>query len=514
MAVLNQKIQNYIQKNTPMLVILTLLTISTSAMSYEYFLGAMASYLLGDGRIQWALTITAMMVSMGIGGYCSRYVIQHERMIVINELVIAFVGGFSTLILYALNVYMGFAQVVILGYISVNGFILGFQVPLFMHILRKAGESFGDLVARVTLFDFLGAVPAVILYVYLMKAVGLVQGTMLMGLINASVVILAMKLFETELSTRFRRVTKGLVAVIVLLLMLGLAFGERAVAGLEQQLYNDRIVYQEQSVFQHINLTKQGEDLRMFLNGNIQFSSIDEYRYHEALVHPAMSSTANREDVLILGGGDGLALREIFKYSDVKKVTLVDLDPAVVELSRTNPVISRLNQGSLDDPRVQVVNQDAYKFLEQASGLYGVIIIDLPDPNNESLAKLYTREFYTLVRRHLAKGGAVAVQSTSPYYANEAFWAIVNTVEAAGLDVVPYHTYVPSFGEWGFTLASDNAVDTSRVKVEVATRYLNQDMLPGMFVFPEDETESTDEVVNTLIHPVIIDLYQQAWENW
>jgi len=514
LPVLNHKMQNYIQKNNPTLIIFSLLIVSTCAMSYEYFLGAMSSYLLGDGRIQWALTITAMMVSMGFGGYSSRYVKSHEKMVVINELAIAFAGGFSTLFLYAFNVYIGSAQVVTLGYISINGFILGFQVPLFMHILRKAGESFGDLVARVTLFDFLGAVPAVILYIYLVKGVGLVQGTMLLGLINVSVVLLGIKLFEPELSTRFRRVAKILVVAIVLLLLLGLTFGERAVMGLERQLYNDRIVYQEQSDFQRIILTKRGEDLRLFLNGNIQFSSLDEYRYHEALVHPAMDLAANREKVLILGGGDGLALREVFKYPEVKEVTLVDLDPAVVGLARTHPVITRLNRGSLDDPRVQIVNQDGYKFLEQGSGLYGVIIVDLPDPNNEALAKLYTREFYTMVRRHLAKGGAVAIQSTSPYYANEAFWSIVNTVEAAGLDVAPYHTYVPSFGEWGFTLASDTAINKSRIKVEVSTRYLKQDMLPGMFVFPGDESESTNEAVNTLIHPVIIDLYQQAWENW
>ncbi len=510
---LNQKLENYIQHNPRALIIFSLLIVSACAMSYEYFLGAMASYLLGDGRIQWALTITTMMVAMGLGGYSSRYVTNHERVVVLNELIIAFVGGFSTLFLYVFNVYLGFAQLITLGYIFTNGFILGFQVPLFMHILRKCGESFRDLVAKVTLFDFLGAVPAVVIYIYLVKSVGLVQGTMLLGLINVAVVLLGLKLFHHALTARFRRVMLVLVIIIFTLLFLGLAFGERAVLQFEQQLYTDRIVYQRQSAFQRIILTKQGDDLRLFLNGNIQFSSVDEYRYHEALVHPAMSLTASRERVLILGGGDGLALREIFKYADVKQVTLVDLDPVVVELARSHPVISRLNQGSLDDPRVQVVNKDAYKFLEQNSDLYGVIIIDLPDPNNEALAKLYTREFYLLVKRHLAEGGMMAVQSTSPYYANEAFWTIVNTVDAAGLEAVPYHAYVPSFGEWGFTLGSKTSIDVDKIKLQVPTRFLNREMLPGLFSFPSDETE-TEAEINTLIHPVIIDLYQQAWQNW
>lgn len=507
------KVNAQIQKNTQVMIVLLLLAVSASAMSYEYFLGAMASYLLGDGRIQWALTITAMMVSMGIGGYSSRWVTNHEKVVVINEAIIAFAGGFSTLILYALNVYLGLAQFVMLGYISLNGFILGFQVPLFMHILRKAGESFGELIARVTLFDFLGAVPAVILYIYLVKAVGLVQGTMLIGLINVLVVLVSIYLFAGTLSRRFRRTMVIIAAVIFALLLSGLFWGERAVAGLEQQLYNDRIVYQEQSDYQRIILTKRGEDLRMFLNGNIQFSSVDEYRYHEALVHPAMSVAVNKEQVLILGGGDGLAAREVFKYPEVEGVTLVDLDPAVTDLAQSNPQLAKLNRGSLEDPRMTIINQDAYQFLVDDSNLYGVIIVDLPDPNNEALAKLYTREFYSLAKRHLAKGGAMVIQSTSPFYARDAFWTVVNTVEASGFEVYPYHAYVPSFGQWGFTLATDRELALDKIKLAKSGRFISQEMLAGMFVFPQDEKEQNAEI-NTLVHPVIVDLYLQAWENW
>lgn len=498
----------------PFYIIVSLFAVSACAMSYEYFLGAMASYLLGDGKVQWALTITTMMVAMGFGGFGSRFVVNHERVVLHNELLIAFIGGFSTLIQYAIIVHLGVGQAITLIYIFMNGFILGFQVPLFMHIIKKQGSSFKDTIASVTFFDFLGAIPAVLLYIILIKEVGMVKGTMFVGLINIATVLLGLKIFKEELSRKQQNTILGIAVMVLVLLVSGIGYGERAALGLEQKLYDYRIIQEEQSSFQRIILTKERDDVRLFLNGNLQFSSKDEYRYHEALVHPAMSLAPAKENILILGGGDGLAAREILKYEEeVRKITLVDLDPAVIELARTNPLISELNENSLDHDKMKIINKDAMQFLKETTELFDVIIIDLPDPNNESLAKLYTKEFYRLCYNRLAETGKLAVQSTSPYFSGEAYWTITNTLESAEFEVLPYHVYVPSFGDWGFNLASKNRIQKEKLSLEVETKFLNDETISKLFLFAKDEEMEAEEV-NTLIRPVILDMYLEAWQNW
>ena len=498
----------------PYYIIVSLFAVSACAMSYQYFLGAMASYLLGNGKVQWALTISAMMVAMGFGGYCSRYVVHHERVVLHNELLIAFIGGFSTLSQYVLNVYLGAGQSASLIYIFINGFILGFQVPLFMHIFKKQGSSFKDTIAQVTFFDFLGAIPAVVLYILLIEEVGMVKGTMFVGLLNIAIVFLGLKIFTDEISVKHRKFLSAITVMVLALLLCGIGYGERLAIGLEQKLYDFRIIHKEESSFQKIILTKEKNDLRLFLNGNLQFSSLDEYRYHEALVHPAMSLAPVKESILILGGGDGLAVREILKYGEqVKKITLVDLDPAVTDLAQSHPLIKELNSNSLQDERVNIVNQDAMQFLRENVEIHDVIIIDLPDPNNEALGKLYTREFYKLCGKRLAETGKMGIQSTSPYFAKEVFWTIVNTIESANFDALPYHAYVPSFGDWGFTLVSKNTIHKENLDLEVETRYLHEDILSAIFAFSKDEKVEVDEV-NTLIRPVIIDMYLEAWRSW
>lgn len=513
MTQLLHELDNFLLKRKLLFIVLSLFVVSASAMSYEYFLGAMASYLMGDGKVQWALTITAIMVGMGFGGYGSRFVKHHAKTVLTNELLIACVGGFSALLQYAFNVYLGFYQVITLSYIFLNGFLLGFQIPLFMHLVRNTGKDFKETIAEVTLFDFLGAIPAVLLYILLLSEVGMVKGPIIVALINMFTVFLGLRIFQNDIAKNYRRKITVMAFLVLLLIIGGLISGEKLVLGMEQKLYAQQIIYQEQTSFQRIVLTKKNNDMRLYLNGNLQFASMDEYRYHEALIHPAMSLSAARENILILGGGDGLALREIWKYPDVHKVTMVDIDPEMTNLGKNNLLLKKLNQDSMSNPRLKIINQDALQFLQNADNLYDVIIVDLPDPNNEALAKLYTKEFYTLIKNHLSKGGMVAIQSTSPFYARKVYWMVVHTVEASGLKVSPYHVYVPSFGDWGFTLAGNHLPEASGIKLQIKTKYLNPKIISGMFSFPEDE-EELDTAVNTLIHPSILDLYQKAWINW
>jgi spermidine synthase len=235
--------------------------------------------------------------------------------------------------------------------------------------------------------------------------------------------------------------------------------------------------------------------LRLFLDGNLQFSSVDEYRYHESLVHPALGAVAAPSRVAVLGGGDGLAVREVLRYSSVREVHLVDLDPTIVGLFRDHPLLVSLNEGALNDPRVRVHTADAMRWLEDYEGPpFDVVLIDLPDPNSTAIGKLYTRAFNRLVLQLLAQDGVIATQATSPYASRAAFWCIVTTWEQTqdpkgpqrSLVVWPYHANVPSFGEWGFVLVARRAISPREISLTVPTRFLTIATLPSLFDWPAD----------------------------
>jgi spermidine synthase len=407
-------------------------------------------------------------------------------------------------------------------------------------------------------FDYLGALLATLAFPFvLLPVLGTFRASLVLGLVNMTVGFLNLVWFAARMRLGRRALWTASLAVTALLAAL-LAVAEPLLDQWSDRVYDDRVIYREQTRYQQVVLTRYRDDVRLFLNGNLQFSSLDEQRYHEPLIHvplglmparsaaarPAASSseTAPSEAaeglrVLVLGGGDGLAARELLKHAHVAHVTVVDLDPAVFALARTHPALTRLNARSLHSPRVTTVAQDALVFLEDGSledgppeegspedaspegaavARYDVIVADLPDPNNVSLARLYSRGFYRLVRRRLAPGGVFVTQATSPYFAREAFWCIAATVEAAGFAVVhPYHASVPSFGEWGFVLAADRPLDPAAARLPVATRFLTPAVVPGLFAFPADLARPTPAPApSTLDRPRVLDLYLDGWRYW
>jgi spermidine synthase len=226
-----------------------------------------------------------------------------------------------------------------------------------------------------------------------------------------------------------------------------------------------------------------------------------------------MTLAPSRENVLILGGGDGLALREVVKYPDVRAVTLVDLDPAMTKLSREFDPIVQLNAHSFSDPRVGVINEDAFSFLNRTSDRYGVVIVDMPDPRTPDLAKLFSVEFFRLVSRHLARGGFTVVQATSPYYARDAFWSVNHSLAAAGLNVRAYHVLVPTFGDWGFQLASDLPLPNAPIRPAVPVRFADEETIARSFGFDSDTSEVPSSA-NTLDGDQILNYYADAWREW
>ena len=484
---------------------------ASCGLAYELVAGALSSYLLGDSVTQFSTVIGAYLFAMGVGSWLSKYITRDlvGRFIQI-ELMVGLLGGFSAVGLFLAFVWLP-APFRLLLYLAVFGVgvLVGLEIPLVMRILKRE-LAFKDLVSQVLTFDYLGALAISILFPLLLAPqLGMVRTGLLFGLLNVAVALWALHLFRDQLPARRWLAVQTWAAVGVL--AAGFAGAGRLTTLAEAPLSADEIVHAETTPYQRIVVTRWRDDLRLFLNHNLQFSSHDEYRYHEALVHPGLAALPAARRALVLGGGDGLALREILKYPGVEAVTLVDLDPAMTGLFATAPPLAALNGGALTSPRVTVVNADALQWLEESREHFDFIVIDFPDPANFALGKLYTSAFYRLLEKRLAARGLIVVQSTSPLYARQSFWCVVTTLEDAGFRTAPYHALVPSFGEWGFIIAGRQefvpvAVDPKK------TRFLTPEIVPDLFRFPADMARVPAEV-NRLNNQVLVRYFEQEWRK-
>jgi spermidine synthase len=491
------------------------LIISICALTYELIVATLSSYLLGDSVTQFSITIGFFLFAMGLGALLSRRIRGDEPLwFVIVELLTGFFGGISAAALYAAyTAFSDYYYPIMIGLILAIGVCIGLEIPLLMRIVAHRADL-SKALADVLSVDYIGALIASLAFPLVMLPLfGVTQTAFWMGLFNISVAAICLQVFRARLRRRWRLRLWLLTFGIGALMLTGGILSTDIVRLFERQLYEDVIIYREQSSYQRIVITRGGEDVRLFLDGNLQFSSRDEHRYHEMLVHPAMMAARNRETVVILGGGDGLAAREVLKYPDVQRVVVVDLDPAITTLAQTFPLLRQLNGNAFADPRLVVINMDAYEFIERSDAVYPVVIIDLPDPNNESLSKLYSQQFYRLLARRLSPDGAFITQATSPYFAREAFWCIVNTIRAADFQVLPLRAHVPSFGEWGFVLGTPRLTPTVRLPDRLPLRYLTPAVLESARVFDPDMAE-LPTAVNTLDNPVLVRYYSRAWQQW
>ncbi len=439
--------------------------IAACGLLYELAAGTLASWLLGDSVLQFSTIIGAYLFAMGVGSFLSRYVVRQLIATFLSvELLVALLGGLLPALLFIAHNALhgaigggGAFRILLYGLVLVVGALVGFEIPLVMRILKSHFRhrwQLSELVSQVLTFDYLGALAVAVAFPLLfLPHLGLVRTGVAFGLMNAGVAVWTLWLFRGEVRSRglWGAVCVGVVAVLATTAVLA----ETITTWAEQRFYGERITYAASSDYQRIVVTaNDAGQRRLFLNGNLQFDSRDEYRYHEALVHPAMAAHGGPRRVAVLGGGDGMAVREVLKYPSVESVTLVELDPHMTRLFAEQPTLSQLNAQALASPKLKVVNQDAFTWLEQSSEFFDIIIIDFPDPSNFALGKLYTTTFYELVDRHLAATGFAVIQCTSPLVARRSFWTVVSTLEAVGLSTTPYHANVPSFGEWGFVIAS------------------------------------------------------------
>jgi spermidine synthase len=492
------------------LIFISVLLIAACGLIYELVAGTLASYLLGDSVLQFSTIIGTYLFAMGIGSALSRYLNRGlvYRFIWI-ELMLGIIGGFSSAALMLAFAFTQGFELILYALVLVMGILVGLEIPLLMRIVRDRYD-FRDVIAHVLTFDYLGALGASLLFpILLVPRLGLVRSAMLFGLINAGVALWSTFLFANQLPSA--KVLRGMCLVVLLALGVGFAEAKRITATAEENIYADEIIFARDTHYQHLVLTRFKDDLRLFLNSHLQFSSRDEYRYHEALVHPGLSAVPVPRRVLVLGGGDGLAVREILKYPQVESITLVDLDPEMTRLFSTHPMLTQLNQKSLLSPRLRVINADAFPWVDSNSESFDFIIIDFPDPTNYSLGKLYTTAFYRAVARHLSAQGWMVVQSTSPMFARDSFWCINQTLKDAGLRTYPYHAYVPSFGEWGFVLAGTREYNLPAT-IPAGLRFLNVETLPALFQFPPDMS-ALAMPPNQLNDQVLVRAYDQDWKD-
>ena len=491
--------------------------VAACGLVYELAAGALASYLLGDSVLQFSTVIGAYLFAMGIGSWLSRHI---ERQLVANflriELLVGLIGGLMPAALFVAHSLLPVSAVapfraLLYGLVLAVGILVGLEIPLVMRLLKRHfSERYAlkDLVSQVLTFDYLGALAVSVAFpLLLVPHLGLVRTGVVFGLLNVAVAVWALWLFRAEL--RAWRAHALACAAVLVALGAALIGADRLTTWAEDRFYGDRIVFSQSSPYQRVVVTSGAAGVRLFLNGNLQFHSRDEYRYHEALVHPAMAAHGAPKRVLVLGGGDGMAVREVLKHPAVEHITLVELDPAMTRLFSTEPLLTALNGEALKSPKLTIVNDDAFGWLDRHDALFDVIVVDFPDPSNHAIGKLYSTSFYALMARHLAASGYAVVQTTSPLIARKSFWTVVSTIEAAGLQATPYHAHVPSFGEWGFVLAGQRPLATPR-RLPEGLRFLTAEGLPALFDFPPDMARVPAEP-NRLSTQGLVHTFEEEW---
>ncbi|MBT5828582.1 MAG: polyamine aminopropyltransferase [Candidatus Latescibacteria bacterium] len=514
-------VENRLDTRQSHLLKICLFATGCSGIVAEFTLSTLASYLLGNTTLQWTLTMSVMLFAMGLGSRWSRLLPDRllDRFIAI-EFWLSALCATCAAAAYLGSALIHSSGVVIYGYAFAIGVLIGMEIPLVAR-LNASYEELETNISSVMEKDYFGALLGWLLFAFFaLPHLGLTYTPLALGAINFVVASVLLWRYRSLLITRMRLMI-AFWGLAIGLVVLGVWMRPIVMFG-EQSQYRDRVVFQKQTPYQRIVITKWKDHHWLYLNNNVQFSTYDEMRYHEPLIHPSMQLAGSRERVLILGGGDGLAVREVMKYPDVKRVTLVDLDAEMISLARSYPALRAANRGSLDDPRLDVVTGDAGKFLANSSDLYDVIVIDLPDPKGPDLARLYSREFYRECLAHLSVDGVVVTQASSPLHAKRAFLCVHQTMQAAGFAVVPYHTYVPTMSDWGWVLGVRKKwgrglkARVSTLDFEgVDTQYLNAEVMAGMLSFGKGTFDDLQNIaVSTELDPKVDQYYRESEWGW
>lgn len=497
---------------------LTVFLAGLCSIVYELLISTTSGYFMGDSIKQFSLVIGIYMAAMGLGSYLTKFLGENllENFVKV-EILLGLTGGISVPLLYfTFSRVTGLEyQFIMLGLTAVIGVLTGFEIPMLVRILKSYYPLKSNL-AYVLSLDYIGALFASLLFPFLfLPFVGTFKTSLIFGFVNVALGLFIYYFFTGQFNVkRNRNVQLSALSVLVGFIALGV-FSGNILKNWEQDVYSNRLIFSEQTPYQKLVLTKNNDDVRLYINRIIQFSSIDEYRYHESLALIPLNAARHKKKVLILGGGEGLLAREVLKDAEVEEITIVDLDPKVFELAKENPYITALNQRALHHPKVKTVAQDAMTYLSESSELYDLILSDLPDPSNDALSRLYSTAFYRVISNRLTADGIFATQATGTFHTKQAFWCIYETIKASEFtEVIPYHTYVPSFGDWGFIMAAKHRLDIQNYTANYPVKYLDSTLVKQMFFFEKDIANPGNIAVNKLDSPTILNYFLEDWERW
>ena len=521
-----------------LVILISSLVFGFSAIAHENNLAASASILAGNSATRYSMVIGLTLGGLGFGGLLQA-AFRNERLVdqFLNaELLLTVVSGFSGILAFLAYSRLPFDYVAAI-------YVLAFLISTLVGIedavlLRLAARAGGELKYAIGLTLFMAHVGGMAAGYYYGKQLlpqhGPISAAILLGLADAAIVLVNLVFFWRQLALR-------LVKLLALVTVAGGLLAAQANAApiyqyLNQTLYEEKIEAQWSNEYGTKTLTCWRDQCYFYINGALQFASKDEHVYHELLVAPAMLLAEERTNrplnVLIAGGGDGLAAREALKY-DVERLVLVDLDPQMTgEVALTRPVVD-YNQGSLRDPRVEIVTADAFSWIVQDSKpwlaergvpYFDVVIFDLVDPSLDA-AKLYNVEVYKRCFGErqgeglLATGGILVTQSVSPWHTPRTFWTIHTTLRAAAPYVTPYRYAIPSFGDWGFNLASDRPFEPRDLQIAGdKTRWLNSELWLASLAFSAEERRLGDELwqngeISSIAHPRVL-IYLKEEAQW
>ncbi|MGV2871178.1 polyamine aminopropyltransferase [Colwellia sp. E150_009] len=555
------------------LLILTMAVLAGCGLIYEYLLSHYAGRVLGVMESTIYTMIGLMIVSMGLGAFAARKVHCAFNGFVYLELIIALLGSSAILFIGALIAFTQTLPHVIADMLSlppdmlpqggifnalsflalkspyffgvILGFFIGMEIPLIARIREQIhGQHLANNLGTIYGADYIGAGVGAAIWVIFLLSIDISKAAALTASLN--LIAGAFFIMRYWQALHWRKTFVGAHILLAAIIVLMFNYGNQWLNQMNSVLYLDKVVHSQKTRYQQLTFTErnmgvnstntqfgqaQKSIINFYINGRLQFSSIDEHIYHDYLVAPVLAGSARHNNILIVGGGDGLALRDVLKYSP-DSVTLIDLDSELIDIFQ-NPKahvspslakkISYMNQGSLQDDRVTILRSDAFITINEllkSGQVFDAIIVDLPDPSHPDLNKLYTVNFYARLKQLLAGDGLIAIQSTSPYHAKGSFISIGKTLKAAKFPhVQQYHDNVPSFGEWGWTIAAKMGASplvrlNKLEQLPIQPTWLNLDLLKAAFIFPNDFYNNTENIgVNTLGSHTLYQLHQQAWQN-
>jgi len=526
---------------------------------YEYLIAHYSGRILGSVDTAVYAIIGIMIVAMGIGAFYARTIKCAYTGFAWLEVFIALIGGAAVLgmaavfsLAYILPLQLqhtfgihesielvggpvfalrkiaeGFPYVVGL----ILGILIGMEIPFIARIREdiyknKINHNAGTVYGA----DYIGGGLGAAIWISILLTKPIIISAAITALLNLS--LGAIFLFHFYSRIRGAKVLLGLKFLSAVILSFILMHGTQWMNAMNNMLYTDKVVYSNNSKYQNIVITERANFnqrpsvINLYINGQLQFSSADETIYHSMLVTPAMLASQSHEKILIIGGGDGLAIKEALKWSP-EHISLFELDPSMVEVFKgesteapawLNKRLTSLNQNALKHEKVEILHGDAFNIVEELadSGIfYDVIIVDLPDPSHPDLNKLYSTFFYSKLATLLVGDGALVVQSSSPYHSKKAFISIGKTLAAAGFRVDQYHANVPSFGEWGWSLATKHG-KSGKQRIEERNSlnhdYLTLEQVKAAFAFSQNYYQDKDSIeVNHLSAPTLYKYHSEGW---